>query len=189
MTLVRFKGANHPQQVAKHGAREDVDARATDPAVFQLFHARFGFTIDVAATSANTKCERFFTKEQNGLALSWANERVWCNPPYSAIGDWVRKAWTEWSSDAPPRLIVMLLPANRTEQAWWQDFVEPFRDGGGDLRVEFIRGRTRFVRSDRRHIGPNERPPFGCCLCIWQRAPFPSDLLVQRTLPAAGGLS
>ena len=43
------------------------------------------FTVDVAAAPHNTKCERFYTAEQDGLAQSWAGETVWCNPPYSSI--------------------------------------------------------------------------------------------------------
>ena len=62
----------------------------------------------------------------------------------------------------------MLLPANRTEQGWWQDLVEPhLRDRRSDFRVEFLRGRLRFINSGDTKIRPNQRPPFGCCLLIW----------------------
>lgn len=92
-------------------------------------------------------------------------------PPYSDCGAWVRKAWHEWEAMRQPRsVIVMLLPANRVEQAWWQDLVEPYRDRpGSPLRVEFLRGRMRFIRPNA-VIGPKgDRPPFGCCLLIWER--------------------
>ena len=77
----------------------------------------------------------------------------------------MRKAWDE----APTALgIVMLLPANRTEQKWWQTQVEPFRDrAGSGLRVEFLPGRMRFIKAGKLDVGPNERPPFGVCLLIW----------------------
>jgi hypothetical protein len=93
---------------------------------------------------------------------------VWCNPPYSNIRPWVEKAWAEWLHGDVP-LVVMLLPANRTEQGWWQDLVEPWRDRDGAPSVEFLRGRTRFIAPGADGIGPNERPPFGCCLLIWER--------------------
>jgi hypothetical protein len=65
----------------------------------------------------------------------------------------------------------MLLPANRTEQSWWQELVEPHRDRlGTGLTVEFIRGRLRFLRPGSTRPMPNERPPFGVCLLIWERA-------------------
>jgi phage N-6-adenine-methyltransferase len=165
MTLVKFSAANHPQQVGRNGARDEVDDRATTPEVFDPFHERFGFTLDVAAAAHNTKCDRYYDREADGLTQSWMGERVWCNPPYSGIDRWVLKAWDE-HPDAP--LIVMLLPANRTEQAWWQDHVEPYRDRpGSPLRVEFLRGRFRFLLNGATAIKPNERPPFGCCLLIW----------------------
>lgn len=163
MSLVGFKAQNHPQQRAK----DDVDDRATTPEHFQMFVDRFGeFTLDVAAAAHNTKCERYFDRDADGLRQSWAGEHVWCNPPYSAIEPWVRKAWQE----APgTRGIVMLLPANRTEQKWWQTHVEPRRDReNSGLRVEFLPGRMRFLRPGKAYIGPNERPPFGCCLLIWE---------------------
>lgn len=164
-----FVARNHPQQVAVRGALSSVDDRGTDPVLFAALEQRFHFTVDVAASHSNTKVRgRYYTKNDalDGLTQSWWAERVWCNPPYSDIGAWVAKAWLEWTSHRPPDLIVMLLPANRTEQGWWQDFVEPARLYG-TLRVEFLRGRQRFVAPGAESIGPNERPPFGCCLLIW----------------------
>lgn len=170
MSLVKFKAQNHPQQVGVVGAKDNVDDRGTDPELFAELDARFHFTIDVAAAAHNAKCDRYYDLEADGLSHAWAGERVWCNPPYSDIRPWVAKAWDGWSlagSQWCPELIVMLLPANRTEQGWWQDLVEPFRDQSGWLRVEFLRGRRRFVRANATEIGPNERPPFGVCLLIW----------------------
>lgn len=163
MSLVGFQARNHPQQTAK----SFVDDRETDPTMFAELHARFGFTLDVAASPHNAKLPRFFTAEDNGLERSWSGERVWCNPPYSEIGPWVRKAWNEMLFGC--ELVVMLLPANRTEQSWWQDHVEPCRDNGGILRTEFIRGRTRFIAAGDTAIKPNARPPFGCVLLVWQQ--------------------
>ena len=168
MTIARFKSTNHPQQVKKRGSVESIDMRATHHSVFAPLNDRFAFTLDVAASAHNAKCERFITKELDGLCTTWSGERVWCNPPYSWIRAWVEKAWDEWRSAAPPLLIAMLLPANRTEQGWWQDLVEPFRDrADATLRTEFIRDRIRFVREGATTILPNERPPFGCVLLIW----------------------
>lgn len=170
MALAGFRSSNHPQQVAKRGAT-DRDNLGTDPALFRALDERFHFTLDVAASEANAKCFYFIgagdDPGDDGLKVQW-RERVWCNPPYSQIRQWIEKAWAEWNA-SHVELIVMLLPANRTEQAWWQDLVEPFRLAG-TLRVEFIRGRQRFVLPGAEAIGPNERPPFGCCLLIWQRA-------------------
>jgi phage N-6-adenine-methyltransferase len=162
MSLVGYRARNHPQQVLVHGPRVDVDERATPPELFAIFHERFGFTIDVCALAHNTKCDRYFSPDEDGLEQSWASERVWCNPPFSAIPPWVAKA-----ADSGADLVVMLVPANRTEQIWWQRYVEPRRDRGGGLRVEFLPGRLRFLAPGATVIGPNQRPPFGCCLLIW----------------------
>jgi phage N-6-adenine-methyltransferase len=163
VTLARFRAQNHPQQVGRRGARAEVDERATTPELFAPLHLRFRFTLDVCALPHNAKCSRYFTPADDGLAQSWTGERVWCNPPYSSIEPWVAKAAEE---DA--ELVVMLVPANRTEQGWWQRHVEPHRDeGGGGLRVEFLPGRPRFIANGADRVGPNERPPFGCALLIW----------------------
>ena len=168
MSLIGFKAGNHPQQTAKRGASDDVDDRGTDATFFASLEERFGaFTLDVAAAPHNTKCEAFYTKDDDGLAQIW-HGAVWCNPPYSDCGAWVRKAWEEWNSFGAPELIVMLLPANRVEQGWWQDHVEPFRDKpDSPLRVEFLRGRMRFDRPGWTPGPKGDRPPFGCCLLIW----------------------
>ena len=167
--LVGFKAQNHPQQVAKVGAKDQVDDRGTDPEFFAELAERFGgFDLDVAAAEHNAKCERHYSVEDDGLAQPWDARSVWCNPPYSNLGDWVQKAWDEWRRGRCGR-IVMLLPANRCEQAWWQEFVEPHRDRpNSGLHVEFLRGRLRFVKPGDEDIKPNARPPFGCCLLIWE---------------------
>lgn len=165
MGLTRYHAKNHPQQTSVRGAATDVDDRATDVEWFRELDARFNFTIDVAASAANTKVTRFYDEQTDGLAQSWTGEHVWCNPPYSAIEPWVIKAHIE---DGAP-LIVIVVPANRTEQAWWQDNVEPYRDRpGSPLRTEFIRGRKRFAKPGQ-SIEPNNRPPFGVVLLIWDR--------------------
>jgi len=164
MTLVGFKARNHPQQRVK----DAVDDRGTTVEFFATMTERFGpFDLDVAAAPHNAKCERYYTLDDDGLTQPWDAERVWCNPPYSNIGAWVEKAWDEWKLRPYDLCIVMLLPANRTEQRWWQVWVEPWRDHGGPLTVEFLPGRMRFDRPGA-VIGPKgDRPPFGCCLLIW----------------------
>ncbi|UXA09610.1 phage N-6-adenine-methyltransferase (plasmid) [Mycobacterium sp. SMC-2] len=152
---------------ARGGADDAIDDRATTPEDFARFDKSLGpFTLDVAAAAHNAKCARYFIHSDNGLAQSWAGERVWCNPPYSRIGHWVEKAWREHERTDG---VAMLLPANRTEQGWWQQMVEPYRDRpGSPLSVLFLPGRMRFIAPGRAAIGPNERPPFGCCLVTWR---------------------
>lgn len=157
MTLIGFRARNHPQQKRNPA----VDDRATPPEMFGPLDARYRFTLDVAASAGNTKCPRFFSIADDGLTQSWAGERVWCNPPFSNIEPWTVKA-----HNAAAALVVMLLPANRTEQGWWQRQIEPGRLSGR-LSVDFLPGRLRFIRAGADTVGPNERPPFGCCLVVW----------------------
>jgi phage N-6-adenine-methyltransferase len=166
MALAGFRAQNHPQQTGARGALDEVDDRGTTWADFNEFNERYGpFTLDAAAAPHNAKCDRFFARADNGLEQSWAGERVWCNPPYSDLYSWVAKAHAE---SPLTRGIVMLVPANRTEQKWWQELVEPHRDVfGTSLHVRFLKGRMRFDRPGA-VIGPKgDRPPFGCCLLIW----------------------
>lgn len=165
MSLVGFKARNHPQQQVK----DTVDDRGTTAEFFAQMTARFGpFDLDVAAAPHNAKCDRYYTIEDNGLEQRWNARQIWCNPPYSNIAEWVGKAWYVWRTSWQIERIVMLLPANRTEQGWWQTHVEPHRDRPGSaLHVEFLPGRMRFDRPGV-VIGPKgDRPPFGCCLLIW----------------------
>lgn len=162
MTLLGYRARNHPQQVSKNGAVNDVDDRETDPRLWEAWHQRFAFTVDAAADHHNAKLPRYWTRHDDGLTQDWAAERVWCNPPYSDIEPWIRKALTSHA-----KLVVLLIPANRTEQRFWQELVEPNRDApGAPIRVEFIRGRPRFLRPGEEQIDRNARPPFGVCLLI-----------------------
>ena len=169
VSLVGYAARNHRQQVGKRGARPEIDDRAISAEDFAPMHARFGFTIDAAATAENARLPRYWTAEDDALRQNWAGERIWCNPPHSQplLEQFVRKAGENYDALVGD-LIVMLVPANRTEQRWWQDEVEPRRDGRGELRTEFLPGRMRFLAPGQTEIGPNERPPYGCCLLIWE---------------------
>ncbi|AKJ72079.1 DNA N-6-adenine-methyltransferase [Gordonia alkanivorans] len=169
MSIVGFRSENHPQQTGRRGAKDAVDDRGTDPAFIAQLEAEFGaFTLDVAAAPHNAKAPEFYTIEDNGLAQPWTGN-VWCNPPYSNIEPWVEKAWFEWGRGGHVDLerIVMLLPANRCEQKWWQQLVEPERDRGKILSIRFLPGRMRFHRPNWTPGPKGDRPPFGCCLPIW----------------------
>jgi phage N-6-adenine-methyltransferase len=144
-----------------------VDDRRTPRDLWNELNDEFGFTLDAAASSANAKVPNYYTVADDGLAHSWKGERVWCNPPYSDIRPWVEQAGRECAE-----LVVMLLPSNRTEQAWWQDLIEPGRRAG-KIEVRFLRGRLRFDTPDHDYTKQpkGNRPPFGVCLVIWRGRP------------------
>lgn len=132
---------------------------ATPQAFFDTLDARFGFTLDVAATADNAKCDRYFTKEQDGLSRRWVNEDgspavVWCNPPYGrVIAEWIKKARLAAFHDGAT--VVLLVPA-RTDTGWFHEHVLACEYAS----VEFVRGRLKFG-------GCKDAAPFASMLVIF----------------------
>ena len=111
------------------------DNWATPQDFFDELDEEFQFTLDPCASPDNAKCEKYFTKEENGLIQSWAGETVFMNPPYGrAIKDWVKKAYDESKQGAT---VVCLLPA-RTDTRWFHDYIYE------KAEIRFIKGRLKF---------------------------------------------
>lgn len=140
------------------------DDWATPPDLFQKLDARWRFTLDVCANAENAKVPLFFTREQDGLAQSWAGNACWMNPPYGrAIGGWVAKAVSE--SRLPGTIVVALLPA-RTDTRWWSNWVAPF------ARVAFLRGRLKFG-------GAKSGAPFPSVIAVYPKRAKPKRTQLQ----------
>lgn len=187
---------------------KEADVRETPDSLYLPLEREFKFDLDACATHANARCPLYFTEDgmwakpvadglvipgepgmmddRHGLTGSWKGRRVWCNPPFSDIESWVLKAWTSEAN-----LVCMLVPATRTEQGWWHDLIEPYRDGFGGpdgsnllLATRFLRGRTHFLENGQPILRKNKdgtlyinpksgkpevsSPKFGCVLLIWQ---------------------
>ena len=120
--------------------------------LFDQLNKEFNFDLDVCATKENAKCERYYTKDDNGLIQDWSGN-VWCNPPYGReIGKWVSKAYLE----SHKGVIVMLVPA-RTDTRWFHDWIYKCRS----CEVRFLKGRLKFGKSKN-------------------SAPFPSMVVIFR---------
>lgn len=114
----------------------------------------FHFTLDPCADIINHKCERYFTKEDDGLQQSWKNHVVFCNPPYGkAIKEWVKKSYEE--SRDKNTTVVMLIPA-RTDTAWFHEFIY------GKAEIRFVRGRLKFGDSKNAAPFPSMVVTFRC---------------------------
>lgn len=109
---------------------------ATPKRLFEAFHDEFDFTLDAAATPANAKCDRFYTKEQDSLSQPW-DGRVWCNPPYGPkMGRWIEKGYLEFAQGRA-EVVVFLVPA-RTDTIWWHEYALKATE------IRFCKGRIRF---------------------------------------------
>jgi phage N-6-adenine-methyltransferase len=102
-----------------------------------LFQSLGEFQLDAAASSENALCEYFFSEEDDGLNQPWYAYRVWCNPPYSDISKWIKKAINETYYEKHCDEVVFLLPA-RTCTKW-------FREAWAHAsRIAFVHGRVNF---------------------------------------------
>lgn len=125
---------------------------ATPSDFFAEVNKEFRFNLDPCSTHENAKCDKHFTKEDDGLAQNWGGYRVFCNPPYGReLPKWVKKCYEE-SSRA--EVVVMLIPA-RTDTRWFHDYIL------GKAEIRFIKGRLRFGNAK-------------------QSAPFPSMVVIYR---------
>lgn len=119
--------------------------------IFDHLNKEFHFTLDPCATVDNTKCNKYYTEEQNGLEQEWFDETVFVNPPYKYAKDWVKK-WVDETNFGVTS--VFLIPA-RTDTVLWHKYCSRASN------VRFIKGRITFGGST-------------------SGAPFPSAVVVFR---------
>ena len=126
------------------------DMRATPQDFFDRLNDEFKFNLDPCATPENAKCEKYFTKEEDGLSKSRDNQNVFCNPPYwKEIKNRVQKAYFTRGG-----VVVMLLPA-RTDTKWFHDYIWKKSE------IRFVKWRLKFGWSKN-------------------SAPFPSMVVIFR---------
>lgn len=112
------------------------DEWITPPELFRRLDRAHAFTLDPCSTDWNAKTAKHFTVGQDGLKQSWANERVFMNPPYSQVAQWCEKAVHEVKNGCP---FVFGLLASRPDSKWWHEFVKPY------AWVRHYRGRVKFT--------------------------------------------
>ena len=108
---------------------------STPQKLFDSLNEKYHFTLDPCSTDENAKCEKHYTKEQDGLKQDWTGETVFCNPPYG------RESW-KWCKKCCEHALnggtaVLLIPS-RTDTGWFHDWI------WHKAEVIFIRGRIRF---------------------------------------------
>lgn len=131
------------------------DNWATPQNLFDSLNNEFNFTLDPCADGYNHKCNKYYTKEIDGLKQSWKGERIFCNPPYGrVIYNWVQKCYTENIKNNV--LSVMLIPS-RTDTKWFHEFI--YKNPNAEIR--FLKGRLKFGES-------NNSAPFPSMIVIFK---------------------
>ena len=91
---------------------------------------------------------RNIRRPKDGLAANWKG-RVWLNPPYSRIEDWLARFMRHRNGIA--------LVNARPDAAWFQEFASHAS------ALLFLRGRTHFTTPD----GETRNPPVGSVLVAY----------------------
>lgn len=142
----------------------------TPPELYALLNAEFGFQCDAAATAHNTFCGLWCGLDSvpggfayDALTSDWSfggqAQRVYCNPPYSKMGAFVRRAWQQCQEHH--LTVVLLIPAY-TDPGYWYDCIVPHAD-----EIRFLVGRVNFLENGAKK----------------QSARFPSVVVVFRYRP------
>jgi len=118
------------------------DHWSTPADVYARLNAEFAFTFDPCPLQAT----------EDGAKMAWSG-RVFCNPPYSRIAEFIRRGLYDLS-EYRCSVLVFLVPA-RTDTAWFHDYCMKANE------IRFIRGRLKFGGSKN-------------------SAPFPSMVVVFR---------
>lgn len=121
--------------------------------LYTRLNKRYKFTLDPCATKENHLCDKYYTKEENGLCKSWKGETVFVNPPYSEIKLWVEKCYKEYETNGTT--VVMLIPS-RTDTRYFHDYIYH------KAEIEFIKGRLHFSNS-------KNGAPFPSMIVIYER--------------------
>jgi site-specific DNA-methyltransferase (adenine-specific) len=129
------------------------DEWSTPSELFDKLNKEFDFNLDPCSNENNHKCENYYTIKDDGLSKNWGGYRVFCNPPYSNIAAWVKKAWRESTKDNT--LVVLLIPA-RTDTKYFHEYIYQRSE------IRFIKGRLKFGESKN-------------------SAPFPSMIVIFRS--------
>jgi len=116
------------------------DVWSTPKDVYRVLDSEFRFTFDPCPLDP----------QFDGLKIEWGKVNF-CNPPYSRLKDWIKKAYLEWSKG---KTVVLLIPS-RTDTKAWHDYVMEATE------IRFIKGRLKF--------GDAKNP-----------APFPSAIVIFR---------
>lgn len=151
------------------------DMWATPRDFYEKLDQEFNFTCDVCSIPEDAKHINFYSPEIDGLLQEWSGV-CWCNPPYSDIASWTKKAVTEAYRGVTT---VMLIPS-RTDTKYFHNDILRYSilnservNFSIETELRFIPGRLKFTNrtfSSFNAEGNYKLSP----------APFPSVLVIFR---------
>lgn len=122
----------------------------TPQALFDKLNNEFDFSLDVCANQQNSKCNNYYTEQDDGLKQSW-NGTIWMNPPYGReISKWVAKAYEESRKGC---ICVCLIPV-RSDTKWWHRYVM------SSAQIRLLNKRLSFE-------GANNKAPFPAAIVVF----------------------
>jgi phage N-6-adenine-methyltransferase len=121
------------------------DDYSTPQDLFNRMNAKHGpFDLDAAASHANAKCAKYYTRDDDALNQKWEGV-VWCNPPWKELIKWTSKALEEVRCGNATR-VVMYLPVI-TKARWFHENVLPMAS------IEWIQGGVKFGGAKDHYVG------------------------------------
>lgn len=191
-----------PQKLFDEMNAEVLARKMAQAAARGLLAPTVGFTVDVCAEAWNAKVQCATATETTPMTMWFgpgsptrvedtltqgniAGQDWFGNLPFSQLDKWLPWIWRWYGAEARaanmlPNIGVAIMPATRTEQADWQQYVEPFRDKpavwqqlGVSLETRFLTTRTEKSAYGRtKYVPPpgvkQSSPQFGSVVLIWQ---------------------
>jgi site-specific DNA-methyltransferase (adenine-specific) len=114
------------------------DKWMTPPSIFDPLNEEFKFDFD--------PCPIDWNGDPDGLQITWGKS-TFCNPPYSNVAAWIRKAHAEWELG---KTVVMLINSITDTKAF-HDYIY------GQAELRFIKGRIKFIQEGVKPA-PNVKP-------------------------------
>lgn len=121
------------------------------------------FDLDPCATEISAKCDKYYTKEDDGLNKSWQGHKVFINPPYSRNLQpaFIRKAYEESRKDNT--ICVLLIPA-RTDTKIFHDIIFPNASS-----IYFIKGRIKFETLEEGELVLKDASTFPSAIIVFDK--------------------
>jgi phage N-6-adenine-methyltransferase len=118
--------------------------------------------LDTCATDETSKCERYYTVEDDALTKQW-HTPWFMNPPYESVEKWVEYAWKQFIKFKQDGMIVVF---NKTDVKWFHKIVYDVDKLKLRKNVElyFEKGRIKFLEDGI----PSKHPsPHGIMIIVF----------------------